>query len=105
MTANRMALGISMIVWAVLAGVAMKRMEWIRPHMDLVLGAYGTHVAAYLLAAQACLYAALFWVARWLGIGDLGRKMDVLRQGLGSDSPHDAELARALARQRAGEGL
>ena len=83
----------------------MRHMEWMRPHMVLVLGEYGDRIAAYLAAAAICLYAGIYLTARWLGIGDLGRKMDVLELGLRSGSPHDETLARALARQRSGEGL
>ena len=83
----------------------MERMEWMRPHMGLLLETYGDWIAAYLGAAAICLYAAIYRVSRWLGIGDLGRKMDVIETGLRSDSPHDAALARALRRQRTGEGL
>ena len=77
----------------------MERMEWMRPHMGLLLGAYGGWLALYLAAA------AIYRVSRWLGIGDLGRKMEVLETGLRSDAPHDEALARALQRQRTGEGL
>ena len=105
MTANQFALGLSMVAWGVLGGLFMRHMEWMRPHMLLVLGEYGDRIGAYLAAAAICLYAGIYWTARWLGIGDLGRKMDVLEFGLRSDSPHDEELARALARQRSGEGL
>ena len=105
MTPNRFALGLSIVAWGVLAGLFMRHMEWMRPHMGLVLGEYGDRIAAYLAAAGVCLYAEIYRTARWLGIGDLGRKMDVLEVGLRSDSPHDQALARALARQRSGEGL
>ena len=105
MTPNRFALGLSIVAWGVLAGLFMRHMEWMRPHMGLVLGEYGDRIAAYLGAAGVCLYAGIYRTARWLGIGDLGRKMDVLEIGLRSDSPHDQALARALARQRSGEGL
>ena len=105
MTPNRIAIGLSMVAWGLLAGVFMERMEWMRPHMDLVLGTYGGWVAVYLAAAAICLYAVLYRVSRWLGIGDLGRKMEVLESGLRSDAPHDEALARALRRQRTGEGL
>ena len=105
MTPNRLALGLSMVAWGVLAGVFMQRMEWMRPHMGLLLADYGDWIAAYLGAAAACLYAGIYRLARWLGIGDLGRKMDVLESGLRSDIPHDAALADALRRQRTGEGL
>ena len=105
MTPNRFALGLSIVAWGVLAGLFMQHMEWMRPHMGLVLGEYGDRIAAYLAAAGVCLYAGIYRTARWLGIGDLGRKMDVLEVGLRSDSPHDQALARALARQRSGEGL
>ena len=105
MTPNRIAIGLSMVAWGLLAGVFMERMEWMRPHMPLVLGAYGGWVCLYLAAAAICLYAALYRASRWLGIGDLGRKMEVLESGLRSDAPHDEALARALQRQRTGEGL
>ncbi len=105
MTPNRIATGLSMVAWGVLAGVFMERMEWMRPHMGLLLGAYGGWLALYLAAAAICLYAAIYRVSRWLGIGDLGRKMEVLETGLRSDAPHDEALARALQRQRTGEGL
>jgi len=104
-TPNRFALGLSIIAWGILAGLFMSHMEWMRPHMGLVLGEYGDRIAAYLAAAGVCLYAGIYRVARSLGIGDLGRKMDILEVGLRSDSPHDAALARALERQRSGEGL
>lgn len=105
MTANQVALGLSIVAWGVLAGLFMNHMEWMRPHMTLVLAEYGDRIGAYLAAAAICLYAGLYRAARWLGIGDLGRKMSVLEVGLHSDSPHDEALARALARQRSGEGL
>ena len=105
MTANQFALGLSIVAWGLLGGLFMQRMEWMRPHMGLVLAEYGDRIVAYVGAAAICLYAGIYRVARWLGIGDLGRKMDILEVGLRSDAPHDAALARALARQRSGEGL
>ena len=105
MTPNRLALGLSMVAWAVMAGVFMERMDWMRPHMGLLLEGYGYWIGAYLAAAAICLYAAIYRISRWLGIGDLGRKMDVIEAGLRSDSPHDVALAKALQRQRTGEGL
>ncbi len=105
MTPNRIAIGLSMVAWGLLGMAFMDRMEWMRPHMGLVLEDYGPRIAAYLAAAVACLYAGIYRASRWLGIGDLGRKMDVLETGLRTDAPHDAALARALERQRTGEGL
>ncbi len=105
MTPNRIALGVSIVIWSLVLFTAMERMVWLRPHMGLVLDAYGTVLAAYLLAAALTLYAGLYALARRLGIGDLGRKMDVLEDGLRRDAPHDPDLAAALARQHRGEGL
>ncbi len=105
MTPNRVALGLSLVLWSLALFAFMERMEWMRPHLGLVLGEYGVLLGAYLLAAALTLYAGLYWAGRWLGIGDLGRKMDVLEAGLQRDAPHDRELAEALARQRRGEGL
>ena len=105
MTSNQFALGLSLVAWGILGGLFMRHMEWMRPHMGLVLAEYGERIAAYLAAAAICLYAGIYRIARWLGIGDLGRKMDILEGGLRSDSPHDEALARALERQRSGEGL
>ena len=105
MTPNRVALGLSIMAWGLLGFAFMDRMEWMRPHMGLVLAEYGGVLAGYLLAAALTLYAAIYWLCRRLGIGDLGRKMEVLEEGLRRDAPHDPALAAALERQRSGEGL
>jgi len=104
-TPNRIALGLSIVAWSLLAFAFMDRMQWLRPHMGLLLAEYGEIVAGYLLAAALTLYAGIYALCRWLGIGDLGRKMEVLEEGLRRDDPHDRALADALARQRSGEGL
>lgn len=105
MTANQGALGLSLVVWGLLGMAFMHHMEWMRPHMGLLLGAYGGWISAYLAAGALCVYAAIYWLVRKLGLGDLGRRMGVLERDLGRDAAHDPELARALARQRTGDGL
>lgn len=103
MTANQGALGLSLVVWGLLGMAFMHRMGWMRPHMRLLLGAYGGWVALYLGCAFLVGYAGIYWLVRKLGLGDLGRRMGALERDLGSDAPHDPELAAALARQTQGD--
>lgn len=105
MTANQGALGLSLVLWGLLGMAFMRRMEWMRPHMGLLLGAYGGTLALYLGAAFLTGYAAIYWLVRKLGLGDLGRRMGVLERDLERDAAHDPQLAAALARQRTGGGL
>lgn len=103
MTANQGALGLSLVVWGLLGMAFMRHMEWMRPHMRLLLGAYGGWIALYLASAGLVGYAGIYWLVRKLGLGDLGRRMGVLGRDLGRDAAHDPELAAALARQRLGD--
>ncbi len=97
---------ISVGLTAVLAGSAVlaggPRLEYLAPFWRVILAEYGLVISAHLGLLLGAVAAALYGVARAVGIADLGRRVDLvehsIRRGEG-----DLKLAEALRRDAEGE--
>ena len=94
LTASAGALG----AWALAAEVT-----YLRPFWRVVLADYGLYLAAYGGMALAALGTGIYLAARALGLGAVGRKVDVTEQAIRRGEGQDPALSEALARDEAGD--
>ena len=94
LTASAGALG----VWGLWAETA-----YLQPYWRLVAAEHGWYVAAYGGTALATFAAGAYAAARVIGLGAVGRKVDVVERAIRRGAGQEAELAEALARDEAGD--
>ena len=69
----------------------------------MILADYGLVIALYLGLALATLAAVFYWAARALGLGDLGKTVDLVERSV-RRREGDRELAEACSAMRKGSG-
>ena len=84
-------------VWALWGEVA-----YLHPFWRVVAADHGPYVAAYGGLALAAFGAAVYAAARAVGLGAVGRKVDVVERGIRRGG-QDPALGEALARDEAGD--
>ncbi len=84
--------------WALAA-----ELTYLQPFGRLILTDYGWYVAAYGGMALATLAAGFYLATRALGLGAVGRKVDVTEQAIRRGEGQDPALGEALARHDAGD--
>ena len=94
LTASAGALGI----WAL-----WFEMTYLHPFWRVVAVDYGAYVAVCGGMALATFGACVYLAARLLGLGAVGRKVDVVERAIRRGDGQDAALADALARDEAGD--
>ena len=94
LTASAAALG----VWALWVEVT-----YLHPFWRVVAADYGWYVAAYGGMALAAFGTGVYVAARVIGLGAVGRKVDVVERAIRRGAGQDADLAEALARDEAGD--
>lgn len=99
----RIAFGLALSIMGVLVWLALEEFRYLAPYRDAIAARYGLVIVAYCLALWFDLFALLYWLARRLGLGDVGRKLRLLEGETRSGSTFDGELAERLRAQREGE--
>lgn len=98
----RVAFGLSLSILGVVAWLALEEFRYLAPHRDAIARRYGAVIAACCLALWFDLFVVLYWLARRLGLGDVGRKLRLLEGETRSGSTFDDELAKRLRDQQEG---
>ena len=94
LTASAAALGI----WALWVEAA-----YLHPFWRVVVADFGTYLAAHGGMALAAFGTCAYLAARVVGLGAVGRKVDVAERAIRRGTGQDAALAEALASDEAGE--
>ena len=94
LTASAAALG----VWGLWVEAA-----YLHPFWRVVAWDYGGYVAAYGALALAAFGTGVYAAARAVGLGAVGRKVDVVERAIRRGDGEDTALAEALARDEAGD--
>ena len=94
LTASAAALG----VWGLWAEVT-----YLHPFWRVVVADYGWYVAASGGMALATFATGVYAAARVIGLGAVGRKVDVVERAIRRGAGQDPALAEALARDEAGD--
>ena len=99
----KVSVGLTVSAGAVGAWALGVELAYLRPFARVVAWDYGWYVAFYggmaLATFGACVYAA----ARAVGLGAVGRKVDVAEQDIRRGGGQDPALGEALARDDAGD--
>ena len=89
-----------------LAGVALllvgSRLYYLSPYWRVILAEYGMSIAVHLGLALVTVTAIFYGAARTVGLGDLGRKVDLVERSI-RRGEGDKELAEALQRDAEGK--
>ena len=94
LTASAAALG----VWGLWV-----EMTYLHPFWRVVAADYGWYVTAYGGLALASFGTGVYAAARVIGLGAVGRKVDVVERAIRRGDGQDPALAEALARDESGE--
>ena len=100
----RIAFGLTLSIGGVAAWLALDELRYLAPYREALWRSCGGQVTAYALALSFDLFALLYLACRRLGLGDAGRKLRRLDGEVRRGKTFDAELARRLRRQEAGQG-
>ena len=76
---------------------------YLHPFWRVVAADWGGYAAAYGGMALAAFGAGVYVAARVIGLGAVGRKVDVVERAIRRGAGQDAALAEALARDEAGD--
>ncbi len=87
-------------IWALWA-----ELTYLHPYWRVVAVDYGAYVAVCGGMALAAFGTCVYLAARALGLGAVGRKVDVVERAIRRGAGQDAALAEALAREEAGDYL
>lgn len=98
----KVSVGLTVTVAGVAAMLLTERLEYLAEFRRVILADYGLVIALYLGLALATLAALFYWAARALGLGDLGKKVDLVERSV-RRGEGDRELAEALERDRVGK--
>lgn len=98
----KVSVGLTVAVAGVAAILLAGRLEYLAEFRRVILADYGFVIALYLGLALATLAAIFYWAARALGLGDLGKKVDLVERSV-RRGEGDRELAAALERDAEGK--
>ena len=88
----------ALAVWGLLV-----EMTYLHPFWRVVAVDCGLYIAAYGGLALATLGTGVYVAARAVGLGSVGRKVDVVERTIRRGAGQDPALAEALARDDAGD--
>ncbi len=94
LTASAGAIG----VWALWV-----ELTYLHPFWRVVVVDYGWYVAAFGGLALAVFGTGVYAAARVIGLGTVGRKVNVVERAIRRGAGQDSALAEALARDEAGD--
>ena len=99
----RASVGLTVAAGAVGAWALGTELAYLRPYGRVIAAEYGLYVAFYGGMALASFGAGVYAAARALGLGAVGRKVDVAEQAIRRGGGQDPALGEALARDDAGD--
>ena len=98
----KVSFGLTCTLAALAVLFGFERLVFLRPYFPLIWEEYVTSILAHLLVLFLSVAAGIYYLARLLGLGDAGRKVEqvelAVRRGQG-----DPELAAALQRDTEGK--
>ena len=95
------SVGLTASTGAVGAWALAAELTYLQPFGTVILTGYGWYIAAYGGMALATLAAGFYLAARAVGLGAVGRKVDVTEQAIRRGEGQDPALGEALARDDA----
>lgn len=98
----KVSVGMTMVVIGVGAWLLLEELAYLQPYGAVIASDYGVYLAAYGGMALVTQAAAAYLAARVIGLGAVGRKVDVVERAI-RRGDQDPELADALARDAAGD--
>ena len=98
----KVSVGMTMVVIGVGAWLLLEELAYLQPYGAVIVTDYGLYLAAYGVMALATQAAAAYLAARVVGLGAVGRKVDVVEREIRRGG-QDPALAEALAREEAGD--
>ena len=98
----KVSLGMTVAIAGVAAILLADRLAWLAPYRRVILADYGMTIGLYVALGLATIAALLYWAARALGLGDLGKKVDLVERSV-RRGEGDRELAAALERDAEGK--
>ena len=97
----RVSFGLTLTLAALAVLFGFERLAWLRPYASLIWEQYAASILTHLGVLVLSIAAGIYYLARLLGLGDVGRKVEqvelAVRRGQG-----DPELAAALQRDSEG---
>ena len=98
----KVSVGLTVNVAGVTAMLLARRLEYLAEFRRVIFAEYAGVFPLYLGLALATLAALFYGAARALGLGDLGKKVDLVERSV-RRGEGDRELAEALERDREGK--
>ena len=98
----KVSLGMTVAIAGVAVILLADRLSWLAPYRRVIFADYGMTIGLYLGLAMATIFALFYWAARALGLGDLGKKVDLVERSV-RRGEGDRELAAALDRDAEGK--
>ena len=98
----KISVGLTVTVAGLAAIFLTGRLEYLAEFRRVILADYGLVIALYLGLALATLAAIFYSAARALGLGDLGKKVDLVERSV-RRGEGDRELTEALHRDAVGK--
>ena len=98
----KVSVGMTMVVGGVGTWLLLEELVYLQPYGAVIAADYGLYVAAYGGMALATQAAGAYLAARVVGLGAVGRKVDVVEREIRRGG-QDPALAEALARDEAGD--
>ena len=99
----RVAVGLTMTIWALAVSGLWLDLAYLRPYWPVLPADYGWYIGAHGSLALVTLGAGVYIAARSMSLGAVGRKVDVVERAIRRGTGQDPELAEALARDEAGD--
>ena len=97
----RVSFGLTCMLAALAVLFGFERLAFLRPYAALIWKQYAASIGVHLVVLLLSIAAGIYYLARLLGLGDAGRKVEqvelAVRRGQG-----DPELAAALQRDADG---
>ena len=98
----KVSVGLTVTVAGLAAILLTGQLEYLAEFRRVILADYGLVISLYLGLALATLVAVFYWAARALGLGDLGKKVDLVERSV-RRGEGNRELAEALQRDVEGK--
>ena len=98
----KVSVGLTVTVAGLAAILLTGQLEYLAEFRRVILADYGLVISLYLGLALATLAAVFYWAARALGLGDLGKKVDLVERSV-RRGEGNRELAEALQRDVEGK--
>ena len=100
----KVGVGLTVTVVAVASVLLWTELEYLRPYLRWVVREYWwPWLFGYGASAVGTLVAGFYCLARVVGLGDVGRRVEVMERSVRRGDGYEPDLAAALDRDAAGE--